>query len=264
MSMKNEDLLHYKIDIKTKNDTNFLELAILLDKPEFLEFLPKIRKKYNFNHLIDLKNYDKTIDSFGIDEYGKFDFSTYKNSKELIDYAIKQTTWTIDIDEKMDLLQLLDMEANILCYIFKRPPYFSGMIKQAILCGSVDGDSFQPTSTTIIEGDTLLSTTASFQLPRVAILISPTSTDLDIKKQVQIARHIYKTEKAVSYYKPRTDKVNKIRAYREWYWLRIAGKSYWEISGFWTDNSAVDSSDSGTDYNRVYKGVAYYKKLLTI
>src|SRR3972149_5409824 len=257
--MTNEDLLRLKIDIQTKNDTNFLELAILFDKPEFLEFLPKIRKKYNFDSLIGLKNYDKAIDSFGTDEYAKFDFSTYKNFKELIEYAKKQTTWTVGLEEKMDLLQLLDMEAGVLCYIFKRPPYFSGMIKQAILCGAVDGDFFQPTSTTIIEGDTLLSTTAPFQLPRVAILVSSTSTDLDIKKQVQIARHIYKTDENVSYYKPRTDKVNRIRDYREWDWDRLAGNKYRQTTDKWSERHESGITESDKEETRIRRGAVLYK-----
>lgn len=254
-----------KIDILTKNDKHFLELAILFDKPEFLEWLPKIRNKYTFNTPIPLNKYHETASSFQHSKLERFDLSIYKDVEELVEYANENTRFGDYIDNSdLDLLERLDTDANILCYIFKRPPYFSDSIKQAILCGSTNGLLFDPTFVTLVEGDMILSTTGSFQLPQVAILVSPTSTDIEIKEQVTIARHMLKTDEKLSYYKPRVDKVNKIRAYREWYWQHLAGKTYVQISTEWMDNSNIPSTDSGSDDNRILKGVAYYKKLLAI
>src|SRR3989338_6127681 len=253
--MINEDLLHLKVDIQTKDDTNFLELAILLDKPEFLKLLPKLRKKYQVNELIDIQRYTQTLDTFENSKRSRLDLSMYENSKELIEFAKKNSTAFESIEDEMDLFQLLDTEANILCYIFRRPPYFTDPIKQAILCGVVNDDLFHTTSVETIEHDTLLSTAGSFQLPQIAIVISPTSTDIKIKEKVRQARELYKTDKRLTYYKPRTDKANKIRAYREWYWQRLAGKKYSEISDHWANELNIDSSNSDYDENRVYKGV---------
>ena len=55
--MKNEDLLNLQIEIHTKNDTNFLELSILFDKPDFLQMLPQFRKDYGIEQLVKLDKY---------------------------------------------------------------------------------------------------------------------------------------------------------------------------------------------------------------
>lgn len=228
----------------------------------FLEWLPKIRDKNNFDSTIPLNQYDEVTNSYYDFDRRQFDISLYENIEGLTKFTKQNETWFND--DEMDLYQRLETDAAILCYFFKRPPYFTTPIVQAILCDAVDGDSFHPTLYHIVENDWLNTTTGSFQLPQIVISVSPTSTDLEIKKQVMFARHLLKTDKRLSYYKPRVDKVNKIRAYREWYWQHLAGKTYVQISTDWMDNSNVDSSDSGSDENRVLKGVAYYKKLLLI
>lgn len=260
--MKHSDVLHLKIEIKTKSDTNFLELAILLDKPEFLTYLPKIRHKYGFEKLRPLSEYyGRLINKFSTGEQVKFDFSTYENAQKLIDYANTNAICSDGIeDEELHLSQRLDIEANILCYLFHRPPHFASSIVEAIVCGAVEGDLFKSTSAEILENNTILSTTAPFQLPQAAIVVTPTSTDLDIIRELGIIRNLYKTDSKLSYYKPRTDKVNRIRAYREWYWLRLAGKKYSKISDDWID---THPNDSVLDENVIYKGVAQYKKLLS-
>lgn len=229
--MKINILRKYRIDIQTKNDRNFLELAILFDKAEFLEYLPKIRMKYNISKLYDLEDYERLMDEYFNSKESKFDFSTYENVKKLVEYANKNVVWYEEIeDADMTIYQQLDTDASILCYLFHRPPYFAEPIKQAILCGVVNGDLFDITSSTIVEQDTLYSTTGHFQLPQMAILISPTSTDIQIKEQVRRARKQFVTNEKLSYYKPRIDKANKIRAYREWYWKHLEGKTYVQIS----------------------------------
>jgi hypothetical protein len=262
--MKQSDLNKLRIEILTNNDRNFLELAILFDKPEFLEYLPKIRKKYSINSLHRLEEYEQLLDKHFKSNESKFDFSTYENAKELIEYANKNVVWYEEIEDTgMTMYQQLDTDASILCHLFHRPPYFAEPIKQAILCGAVNGDLFDTTSSTIVEQDMLYSTTGHFQLPQVAILISPTSTDIQIKEQVRRARKLFATNEKLSYYKPRIDKANKIRAYREWYWKHLEGKTYVQISTEWMDNPNIENTDSGSDDNRVLKGVAYYKKLLS-
>lgn len=264
MKMKHEDLSRLKIDVQTTNDRNFLELVILFDKPEFLEYLPKIRKKYGIDDLVKLEEYDQLMDAYFKSEESRFDFSTYVNTKELIDYANKNVVWYEEIeDADMTRSQQLDTDAAILCYIFQRPPYFADPIKQAILCGAVNGDLFNTTSTTIVEQDMLYSTTGHFQLPQVAVLISSTSTDLEINEQIRYARHLFKTDEKLAYYKPRTDKVNRIRDYREWYWDRLKGNKYQETTDKWNDKHSPGVPDSDKDEARIRRGVTQYKKLLS-
>lgn len=262
--MKNEDLTHLKIDVQTTNDRNYLELAILFDKPKFVEYLPKIRKKYGIGHLVKLEEYDQLMDDYFKSTESKFDFSTYENVKELTEYANKNVVWYEEIeDADMNRHQQLDTDAAILCYIFHRPPYFSEPIKQAILCGMVNGDLFDTTSTTIIEQDMLYSTTGHFQLPQLAILISPTSTDIEIKEQIWKARDMFKSDPKLSYYIPRVDQVNQIRLYRDWYWKSLADVKNKEILDGWSSNPNREPN-SDMDESRISKGIAHYKKLLTI
>ena len=264
MKMKYEDLARLKIDIQTSNDKNFLELAILFDKPEFLAYLPKIRKRYDIEKPIQSSEYRQVLNRLENSAETKFDFSIYDNAQELIDFINDNAVWGNEIEFELDNdYRHLVTDANILCYLFHRPPFFADAIEEVIFYGSVDGDNFKATSYAVVENDMISSTPAYFQLPQAAILITPTSTDLEIKEQAQKIRQLYKSDKRLSYYLPRIDKVNKIRAYREWYWQHLAGKTYVQISTDWMDNSD-DPSDSGSDENRVLKGVAYYKKLLSI
>lgn len=264
MKMQYEDLARLKIDIHTTNDRNFLELAILFDKPEFLAYLPKIRRKYGFDPV--------TPDQYGLiqerleqSEETIFDFSTYENPQELIDFINDNAVWGNDIQhEPEDNYKHLITDTNILCYLFHRPPNFAEAIEEAILGGGVNRDIFKSTSFAVIENNMIVSTLGYFQLPQAAILITPTSTDKEIKEQAQKIRSMYQSDKKLSYYLPRIDKVNKIRTYREWYWQHLAGKTYAQISSDWMDNPNIDSSDSGSDENRVLKGVTHYKKLLQI
>lgn len=264
--MINRNLLKFRIDVRAIDDTNFLELAILLDKPEFLDFLPQLRKEYGIYNLANTEDYYSLSDSFAEGKKSNINFSKYKNSKHLIEYALENRGYIFDEDptDEMEMKQLLDTEANLLCYLFKRPPYFAEPIKQAILCGAVDDYVLRSTSIHIVERDNLLTTTACFQLPQVAILISPTSTDKVIKDTVRVARILYKKDKRLSYYKPRTDMVTKIKDYRSWYWMHLAGKRYVDIANEWSDRVDIDPSDSGIDDNRVLKGVNYYKRLLSV
>lgn len=257
--MKNEDLLKIKIDIQTKNDTNFLELAIFFDKPEFLQMLPQFRKDYGIDQLIDFDKYTDTMNALD-KRIGKINFPKYQKPKQLIEYAKKnQLLLTEDIEDEIDLYQRLDTEANLVCYQFKRPPCFTEAVKQAIFCGAVEGDFLSSTSVEVLEGG-LLKDASCFQLPQLAILISPTTTYDTLKKSFRIAQTIYKDDPKLSYFKPRIDFVNNIRKYRFCYWERLTSKTYEKIADDWV-NKQLPKEDM-TTYLEVMRGVKIYKNLL--
>lgn len=264
MKMKYEDLARLKIDIQTSNDKNFLELAILFDKPEFLAYLPKIRKRYDIEKPIKSSEYRQVLDRLENSKETKFDFSIYENARQLIDFIDDNAVWGNDIEHELDNnYRHIVTDANILCYLFHRPPFFADAIEEVIFYGSVDGDNFKATSYAVVENDMISSTPAYFQLPQAAILITPTSTDNEIKEQAQKIRGMYQSDKRLSYYAPRIDKVNQIRLYREWYWKSISGKRNQEILDDWTNNLDRDQN-SDMDESRISKGISYYKKLLLI
>jgi hypothetical protein len=204
------------------------------------------------------------LDKYFKSEESKFDFSIYDNAKELIEYANENAIWIDGIeDEELTLYQQLDTDANILCYLFHRPQHFAESIKEAIVCGIVNGDFFKLTSPQVIENNVVSSTTAPFQLPQAAILISPTSTDIEIKEQIRLVRDLYKTDPKLRYYVPRIDQVNQIRLYRDWYWKSLADMKNTEILDEWASDTDRDS-ESDMDESRISKGIAHYKNLLLI
>lgn len=255
MSMKNEDLLKLKIDIQTKDNTNFLELAILFDKPEFLQMIPQFRKDYGINQIVDPNKYSDKISKLD-QKTAKINFSKYQKPKELLKTA-KENQW--DIQEKMDLYQMLDTEANLVCYQFKRHPCFVEAVKQAIFCGSIEGDWLGTTSVEVLESG-LPQNASCFQLPQLAILISPTTTYETLKSSFQTAQILYKTSPKLSYFRPRVDFVNNIRKYRYFYWKRLTGKTYEGIADDWVDKQKP--KEDMTTYLEVIRGVKIYSKLL--
>ena len=249
--MKIEDLLSLKIDIQTKDDTNFLELAIFFDKPEFLQMLPQFRKDYGIDKLIDPDKFNDKINELE-SKTATINFSKYRNAKELI----KSTP---HIERKMDGYEMLDTEANLVCYQFKRPPCFVEAVKQAIFCGSVEGDWLGTTSVEVIESGMPLNF-SSFQLPQVAILISPTTTYKSLQSSFQVAQTIYKTNPKLAYFQPRVDFVNNIRKYRYFYWERLKGDTYQKIADNWVETQLP--REDMTTYLEVMRGVKIYTKLL--
>lgn len=259
-----EDLLKLKIFIDSSSDNNFQEMALFVDNPEFLLLLPKLRKDFELDKLLSMRDFDDK--AYGpIDDNNKkkkIDFSKYRDPEALISFA-KQNETTIaigDIKEEMDFWQFIDNEINLVCLQFKRPTYFRTVVRQAIFCGQVNNEYFRPTSIEIIEGDTVTSTIAYFQLPQLAIFISPTTTYEDIKGAFGVARSLFKSEKELSYYKPKTDFVNNIRQYRHFYWERLKGKTYQKIADDYVESKLP--AQYNTTYQDVIKGVKIYKKLL--
>jgi hypothetical protein len=249
--MKIEDLLKLRIDIQTKDDTSFLELAIFFDKPEFLQMLPQFRKDYGIGKLIDPDKFYETTGDLD-KKTARINFSKYQKPKELVENSSS-------LDEKMDMYQMLDTEANLVCYQFKRPPCFDEAVKQAIFCGCFEGDSLGTTTVEIIENGRLLNV-SDFQLPQLAILISPNTTYKTLKSSFQVAQMLYKTNPKLTYFRSRVDFVNNIRKYRYFYWKRLAGKTYEQIANDWRIKQIP--KDDMTTYLEAMRGVKIYTKLL--
>lgn len=263
MKKINEDLLKLKIFIDSSSDSNFQEIALFIDNPEFLRLLPKLREDFEIDKLIPASEFEKKVfdEPYDIKKQKKINLSKYKNPKYLKSFAKEHMSqYSIDLDEEMDYCQFLDTETSLVCLQFQRPPYFIPIIKQAIFCGLVNDLYFDPTSIEIIENDIVESTTACFALPRAAISISPTTTYEKVKEAFREAQKLYKTDKRLSYYKPRLDFVNNIREYREWFWERREEKTYQKIADDYVESKLP--AQYSTTYQDVIKGVKIYEKLL--
>lgn len=261
MKMKKNDkayLQDLKIDIRTNSDINYQELALLFDKQEYMDMLPKLRKMYGVINLNPAEDYSDVLDTF-IEEYGfipgpgtGMDLSKYKKLKELKESF---EDFYDAVHEKTEYPVILEYECYLLCYEFNRPPHFAQAIQETIFCGAVTEDTFEPTKAKIIERNALWF---GATLPPIAIFVSPTSTYEDVKEEFRKAKGIMKTDKRLSYYQPRVDLAPNIRKYREWYWERIKGKTYQQISDEWIKKHENET----TTYLDVLKAVKTYEKLL--
>lgn len=258
-----EDLLKLKIFIDSSSDSNFQEMALLVDNPEFLRLLPKLRKDFEIDKLVPDDEFEKKAfsDLFENKKKKRINLSKYKNPEYLKSFAQHNISFfDIDIEEEMDFVQFLDTEVSLVCIQFKRPPYFIPIIKQVIFCGVANDMYFDSTSVDIVGNGMVRDSIASFELPRVAILVSPTTTYEVVKDAFRETQRLYKTDKRLAYYKPRLDFVNNIREYRQWYWERKTGKKFRIIVDEYVKSKLP--AEYRTTEQDVIKGVKIYEKLL--
>lgn len=246
-----------KIDIRASKDISYQELALLFDKPSFLNMLPSLRREYRVVNLVPADEYQDCLDNTICGEHGfeqaKMNLSKYTKLKKLKEAV---PDFYDILKDETEYPVVLENECYLLCYEFNRPPYFFDAIRQSIFCDAVTGNNLSPTKAVLIEPNTLWF---GATLPPMAIFVSPTSTYEDVKEEFRKAKELMKTDKRLSYYQPRTDLTPNIRKYREWYWERIKGKTYQQISNEWEKKH---NNETGTTYLDVLKAVRIYEKLL--
>jgi len=260
MKVKKNDkayLQDFKIDIHSNKDILYQELALLFDKPKFLNLLSNLRKTYDIVKLLPLDNFIENIDDFYKKNYieVKIDLSKYTKMPE-IEESFHAFFLLLGGSPTNFLPEMLDAECNLICFEFNRPPHFVDAITQAICCGAVNDTYFKPTEAQSVNFEEM---GAWPTLERVAIFVSPTSTYEEVKEEFRKAKDMMKTNKYLSYYQPRTDLTPNIRKYRHWYWERIKGKTYQAIADEWVDKHESEN----TTYLDVLKAVKTYEKLLT-
>lgn len=114
----NKDLLDLKIDIKCINDIAYMDVALLLDKPEFLRLLPEYRKKHGITELVPyMKFYDWTGKK--MNEDSKIMRDDVSNAQDLTELKLP--------------FMLFEEDAKALCRLFKKPGYFVSIIEFAIV-----------------------------------------------------------------------------------------------------------------------------------
>jgi len=256
--MNNKDLLRLKIDVKTKKDIAFQEMAILVDNPYFLEKLPDLRKRYRVKELLSIREYFGGTDYFQPDE--EFEVKIpYKKYERINNFKRLFPEQYEALKEQYNPFAAgsLIAETNLLCFEFRRPYYFAEIISQAIFCGVVNDEFYEATQTKVID----ISEIGPFQfhLPQAAIMVTPTSTYEDTKESLRQAKRLIQKDKRLSYYQPRLDTVSNIRKYRHWYWEKLKNKTYATIADEWVDKHP-DEANIGE--NEVLKGVKTYKQLL--
>lgn len=256
MKVKKNDkayLQDFKIDIRTDKDVLFQELALLFDKPSFINLLPDLRRTYKVTNPYPLEDFDEEFEFnlLNAGEIVKIDLSKYSKIDKLKELFPEYYDFISSGSNAMP--EMFDCECNLICYEFDRPTYFVEAIEQAILCSAVNDKYFKPTEAKVVNFGIM---GAWPTLDRLAIFISPTSTYEDVKEEFRKARELMKTDKQLSYYQPRTDLTPNIRKYREWYWERVKGKTYQAIADDCSDEDVVT-------YLNILKAVKIYTKLLS-
>lgn len=247
-------LQDFKIDIQTSKDVFYQELALLFDKQQFLNLLSDLRQTYKVVNLFPLNDFEEELDTHLHDthyqEVIKLNLAKYSKVKDLEEQFPDLFEF---INGKNDMPEMLDAECNLICFEFNRPTYFVESIEQAIFCGAVDDKHFKPTEAKVVNfGE--MGAWETFE--RVAIFVSPTSTYEEVKEEFRKAKELMKTDKRLSYYRPRVDVTPNIRKYRNWYWERIKGKTYKKIADEYPNEESVTDID-------VLKAVKVYSTLLT-
>ena len=153
---------------------------------------------------------------------------------------------------------MIETELHFICFYFHRPRNFKDAIKEVIFCGQVD--DFRTGLVEIQDID--IYSFSSLNLPYVSLVITPATTYKDIKEMFWLAQDMYKTDKRLSYYKPRVDTVNNLRKYRYFYWKRLEGLKMEKIAADWVESQLP--IEDNTTYIDVIKGIKIYRKLLEL
>jgi len=263
MKTKKVDKTHLKnlkIDIHTKNDIFFQDLALLFDKEEFLKMLLPLRKTYQVSKLTPLDDFEDFLNMeergwFIENTKGKIDLSKYSRIKEV------KTEFPEFYDfihsSKNILPEVLDAECSLICYEFKRPPYFIDVIKQAIFCGAVDDTYFKPTEAKSVDFPAM---GAWPSLNQIAIFVSPISTYEDVDAELRKAKEMMKSDEWFSYYQIHSDTTPNIRKYREWYWQYLDKDT--TLENIATNWASTHENDRDVIYIDISKGIKSYKRLL--
>lgn len=259
----NRGLLDLKVKVVSKDEAAFQELAITVDKPDFLRLLPHLREDYGVKKLVSLEHYlNVTLSEFcEKSDYGKINLKKYKRYQTLnilLDSSNLDTSYLFEED---NYFPRLETESKLICFILNRPAHFADVFIQAMFCGAVNEEFYKSTVIEIMDKDYTPSDPLAFTIPEIAISITPATTYQDLKDCFQAAKEKIKTDKRFSYYKPRADSVPNIRMYRHWYWERLKGRKYREIADDWFNKH---ENDVGVDEIAVMKGVRKYKQLLKI
>jgi malate synthase len=228
--MENKDLKDLMVAINIANSARYQEVALFVDKKEFLEKIAEIRKKLNITR--------QQIIS-----------ANKKLSKS------KPWLWELDyrkwIKDNPNNEEKIENEISEMIDYFKCPYYFRNIIKEVILFGN---------ATCYIPDVEVIGPKTKIYSPFVAIIPNLKSKDKDILKAFSSAKYILKHAKEFRSIRKPPDLHPNLWKYRSWYWLRILSNwTYDEIANFWGEEYPEDET---VTYLEVLKGVRLYKRLL--
>ena len=263
MKNQNEDLLDLKIEIiDNGNMSLYQEIALLVDKPEYLRLIAIIREEYSIDRAGPAKDdLSFLLSLFDPTKEGKINLSKYKSLDKFKELLPKEFANVLSfVKDTVEPLRA-QAEAVLICFEFGRPYYFAPIVLQSIMYGVADTNWLQRTQATIQDQDYALYRFDEINIPQVIIEVSLYSTETDIKEALRDCKKIFNTDKRFKYFTKKPDYVNEIRKYRHWYWDRLKGIKYCVTAKNWDRlNNIPDSCP--TDELDVIRGVKKYTNLL--
>jgi len=263
MRNRNEDLLKLKVEIIDNGNTSvYQEIALLVDKPEYLKLISKVREEYSIDEAVPAKgDFSFLLSLFDPTKEGEINLSKYKSLDKFKQLLPKEFN-NVMLFTKTAIEPLrAQAEAVLICFEFGRPYYFIPIVLQSLMYGIADTDWLQRTQAVIQDQDYALYRFDEINIPQVVIEISPFSTEIDIKKALKDGKKIFETDQRFRYFSRKPDYVNEIRKYRYWYWERLEGIKFSTIAKEWDKTNNIPDY-AATDELEVIRGVKKYSNLL--
>lgn len=221
-----------KITILIENNKEFGDIAFLVDNPKFLEAIDRLRDKWGIKNLINidqLGNWQNNLFKQRESKQGEQNQLKIVNVDDLSDCDLE--AWKEKIERVMPNV---DFECDVrdLRIQFDKPETFDKAITHAIMCGIIPDGVYKSTYYGIEATTTPLR--LQDRTARIAIYITPQSTDEEVSKVVGETRKVFFKTKMWGIYPffslRNKDQVTNIKRDRGWYWRNLGGESYMQIA----------------------------------
>lgn len=252
------------IDVNVKK--RFMEIAILVDNPFFIEDVKQARTNLNITLLprsVVLKETKEKREKDSKLLSKPIDWKTLAKVKNYTTAIDSHITFEVVLNDELD--NVIDK----LLVRYHKNNNFRNVIRHSILSNEVKDEDFlapylkegthsykysDASSTFIVipDGDKP-ETLLSLDPWEVAIIVNPLSTQKEIK---DVFNSFKKTYKRILRYWKNPDTIGNIKRDRKWYWQKQSGMSYSQIHRIAEAETEIISQDG------IVKAIKQYKKLI--
>lgn len=210
-----------KVTILIEDNKEFGDVAFLVDKPEVLNTIEILRKKWGItktNNLNQFNSWKNNLFEQRSLKQGEQDRLTRENIDDLSDCDLE--VWKEKIERVMPDV---DFECDVrdLRITFNRPETFDKAISYAIVCGIIPDGVYKSTYFAVEAPTTPLR--LQDRTSRIAIYVTPQSKEEDVIKALLEVKKKFFKEKYMYfpfYSLYDKDEATKIKRDRAWYWMK--------------------------------------------
>jgi hypothetical protein len=254
-----------QIKILIRNNKEFGDIALLVDKEQFLEDVKRLRIKWGIKELIPIKLYPEWREdlvrarSSKQQEQNKLKKQDVRNltDPELEDFKDVIARVMPDVDFECDIRDLRIK--------FNKPETFDKAIAYSVICGVIPSGIYK---TTYYEYESSrLPERLQDRTSRIGIYVTPQSTEEDILR-------VFRAVKG-SIFKPRADglgpffnlynkdQITNIKRDRDWYWRNLKKDSYKKIAVSDNEKLMADKYFIEDYAEKVRKAIKRYREALS-